>query len=445
MKNYFLAFTIFFFASPALAGTGLSPTSSAESGFFFEIDSIGATSSILIFHFPYSMTTTTQQFYLYSPTFTYSGSVNYCNTGGGSIQQINMTAITSDTSTQTVRADITSGTISGTFYVTAPSPFLGYTYHATSSPPSISSVCQTAQYSSSSNWTSAIWDVDTIELSGGGSSYQYVEWNSPTAPEIDAPTQFDVNAYNIPVTNDYEWRFHYEVYDDGILGTKLYDWYSPGYVPIETSSLSYGIVFQVPVDLYMYTSTPYMVRATLEKRQGFMPYVSTGFYDETNFAVTGRRNTSTILAQYKPVATSSAERAVRSADCGGVFEFNLGCHFENLMTWLFVPAWTIPGNPETSPIYDVWSATWTVFPFSIFTSYNQNVITNLQNIDSTSNELAITMNISNATVTLPIAGRDYITDVLGQTRTNMLYNWIMLGFISMVMLAMVNGVIKLFT
>jgi len=207
MKQILLSLTIFFFALPALAGNGANTITYVESNFWFSVDSKGTTSSLITVHFPYSLTTTTQQIYFFSPNFEVNPTgVSYCAYSGGASTLLTKNGITFNEPNRTYqyRVDVTTGTISAAYHQQTNS-IIGETYHLSSTPVSISESCNDF-VASSSNWTNGYWDVDDYDMSSSvSSSQESIVFREPTYGTTPIPDfkYFILGGYNLVPAKQY--------------------------------------------------------------------------------------------------------------------------------------------------------------------------------------------------------------------------------------------------
>lgn len=434
------------FAAPVYAGTGPSTDSSDEVTYSTVI--VGtSTSKITIFPAPSSTT----DWYSLLPSGHTAGGVFYIINGTVSYNPFSPCYYT-DTSnfllsgsggyfdSSTFEVSQTSGTISIGYY-----PYHDeFNTNLSSTPIGILGSCPNS-ISSSSNWTSAYWDIDTLDLSGGESStQQYFDWYTPvnyTSGTITAPKQFVTVDENYRRAG-YEYRIFFEIY--GVNTSTLKYSYGSTWSETDFPDEEQFLIVNVPYDLYVpSSSTPYNILARLQEREtgSFMPTV----LDEewVYFVVDQSADTSTIFAKPKPFPTSSTERANVYQDCGNWYEFHLGCHLENFAVYLFYPDFAVPNGGTVNPLVTVWTAYFDVFPFSVFSAYKENFEQQISNTSS-SNDINFELTIASHTLSVPIAGRDFMVDRFGETNTNTYYNWFIGALATALVLAMVNGIIKLF-
>jgi len=441
----------FFLAAPAYAGTGPATDSAVETTHYFTASISGNTTTIEIF---YNSST------LPACNVAWQGSAQpvgndtenipgwyplYPNDGpwyGG--EYITQSGSWNTTNSTIYKLPQTTGTISVLWLPVCTNPSLGLT--ATSSPPGIMQGQQIG-YTSSSNWNSSYWDIDEIVLTGGeGSSEQSFIWVNPipfeqSSSTIDAPTNFILEDLNWR-EDGYEYRIFFEIY--GITTTTLKYSYGTTWSESTDIELTQQTIAGVPFDLYVRSSSqPYNVLARLQERETGTFIPNTIDEEWIYFIVDAPQNTSSITVKPKPLPTSSVERASVYQDCGGWNEFQLGCHLENFTVYLFIPDFTIPNSEVVSPLVIVWTEYFTVFPFSIFSVYKENFEEQASAINENP-ELNLSLTIASNTISIPIAGRDFLVDQFGSENTNTYYNWFIGALATAVVLAMINGIIKTF-
>lgn len=441
-----IASSLIIFPIITLAGTGPNPSALYEN-FFFSVSSSAGGTTYFNVNFP-SSTGTFSVRYGKNVNFT-TNPIHPCwNTDVGTPPEYEgywyggsggWTAGYHDAS---IDIPITTGTITMAIFKDGT---------GTTTPIGISSICE-SQASSTWNWTSSDWDMDTVDLDGSYlTSEKKILWEFPTSTEpgggITSPNYFSINAFNLDIGKYYRYRIqgYGSTIIDGEVISSTIDKYFPSFLATEENV---GSVYQNSDNLFIHNSSgTWTLLATLSVSEMQLQW---DYFDDDQVVISvNSPAASSIFPIWKPYATSSLEAQTREADCGDWYQFRFSCHLMNFFTWLFIPE-EITQNVNDpvqidantiNPISSVWYDYATVFPFSIFTTvvYQARSSTILAKA-ATSSELRLALNIAGQTSSILINSPTLMKDHLGIPITNIFYNFL-LGMLSLLTLTALMRII----